>query len=279
MNIAQAMQAGAVLGLDRLDVQLLILNALGRNGHDRAWLLAHDTDAIPEPVQLAFIAACDRRARGEPLAYIVGRKEFFGLDLQVDARVLVPRPDTETLVEWALEVAGDRSRVIDLGTGSGAIALAIKKQLPGATVEAVDSSSDALDVAIANAHRLGLDVGFREGSWLRGTQAQYDLIVSNPPYIASGDPHLAALRSEPREALESGPDGLGDIRAIVAQAPPLMRPGGWLLLEHGWDQGPAVRAVLQSAGFRSVSSRRDLGGNERCTGAQWLETGIIGPNV
>jgi release factor glutamine methyltransferase len=279
MNVAQALAAASTLGLERLDAQLLLLDALGRAQSDRAWLLAHDLDPLADPARLAFLAACERRAGGEPLAYIVGRKEFFGLDLRVDRRVLVPRPDTETLVEWALEAAGEQARIIDLGTGSGAIALAIKQRRPAATVEAVDVSAGALEVAAANADRLGLDVEFRQASWLSGTDSRYDLIVSNPPYVAAGDPHLAALNHEPAVALESGPDGLRDIRAIVAQARQRLRPGGWLLLEHGWDQAPAVRSLLQAAGFQAVASRRDLGGIERCSGGQWLETGIIEPNV
>jgi release factor glutamine methyltransferase len=273
MNIAQALAAGSARGLERLDAQLLLLHALGRSAAQRAWLLAHDTDDLPAVAHLAFAAACERRAGGEPVAYILGHKEFFGLDLQVDARVLVPRPDTETLVEWALELAGEQPRVIDLGTGSGAIALAIKQQRPGAKVEAVDVSQDALEVAMANATRLGLEVQFRQSSWLDGVDARYDLIVSNPPYVASADPHLAALSHEPAQALASGPDGLRDIRAIIGQAPPRLKPGGWLLLEHGWDQAAAVRGLLQAAGFRAVASRRDLAGIERCSGGQWLELG------
>jgi release factor glutamine methyltransferase len=273
MNVAQALAAGLALGLERLDAQLLLLHALGRAPSDRAWLLAHDSDALPAAACLAFTAACERRAGGEPLAYIVGRKEFFGLDLQVDARVLVPRPDTETLVDWALEVAGDGARVIDLGTGSGAIALAVKQQLPGASVEAVDASAEALHVARANAARLDLEVKFRQGSWLSGTEGRYDLIISNPPYVASGDPHLASLKHEPLQALEAGPDGLSDIRTIISQAPHRLRPGGWLLLEHGWDQAAAVRNLLESAGFARVASRRDLAGIERCSGGQSLELG------
>jgi release factor glutamine methyltransferase len=273
MNLAQALAAGSRLGLERLDAQLLLLHALGRPDSDRAWLLAHDNDALPEASRLAFLAACERRAGGEPVAYIVGRKEFFGLDLHVDSRVLVPRPDTETLVQWALEVVGDESRVVDLGTGSGAIALAIKQQRPGARVEAIDASRDALQVAAANADRLGLEAEFRQASWLSGTDARYHLIVSNPPYVACGDPHLAGLKHEPVQALESGPDGLSDLRIIIAQAPRRLRPGGWLLLEHGWDQASAVRALLDAAGFSSVGSRRDLAGIERCSGGQWLELG------
>jgi release factor glutamine methyltransferase len=281
VTLAEALRAGAGLGLDRLDAQLLLLQALGRSQAERAWLLAHDADGLDWAQEARFRDLCARRAGGEPLAYIVGRKEFFGLDLFVDSRVLIPRPDTETLVEWALELLGchcgpdpqSRAPVIDLGTGSGAIALAIKKQCPTATVEAVDAHAGALQVASHNARQLGLDVAFRQSSWLEGATTHYDLIVSNPPYIRAGDPHLAALRNEPLQALVAGADGLSDIRAIVQQAPQHLRQGGWLLLEHGFDQATAVRSLLTTAGFGSVRSRKDLAGIERCSGGQWLELG------
>ena len=275
MNVAQVLAEAAAAGLERLDAQLLLLHALGRSSSDRGWLLAHDGDAVAAAARQAYRLACERRARGEPLAYIVGRKEFHGLELAVDARVLVPRPDTETLVDWALELleGRDSPRVIDLGTGSGAIALAIGKGCPHARVEATDASAAALEVARANAARLGSDITFREASWLDGARGPYDLIVSNPPYIAEGDPHLPALSHEPVQALVSGPDGLDSIRAIVARATAPLAPRGWLVLEHGWDQAPAVRSLLAEAGFGYVASRRDLAGIERCTGGQWLEGG------
>ncbi len=276
MTLAQALARAATLGLARLDAQLLLLHAVGRGQGERAWLLAHDTDALPAPAATAYEALCRRRAAGEPLAYLVGEKEFHGLMLQVDRRVLVPRPDTETLVEWALEVLQGRCApsLVDLGTGSGAIALALAARRPDARVEAVDRSEDALAVARANAHRLGLAVNFRAASWLEGTNtasgAGLDLIVSNPPYIAEADPHLPALAHEPLSALASGPDGLDDLRAIVAQSPACLAPGGWLLLEHGWDQAAAVRGLLEAAGFTQVQSRRDLAGIERASGGQWI---------
>jgi release factor glutamine methyltransferase len=278
MTIAQALAAAAVLGLERLDAQLLLLHVLRPEDDGRAWLLAHDDDALDSAAHEAYMSSCRRRTAGEPLAYIVGNKEFFGLRLAVDRRVLVPRPDTETLVEWALSVIAGLTRnhstsVVDLGTGSGAIALAIKRHCPQAQVDAVDASEGALDVAASNARTLSLDVTFRRASWLTGSAGPYDLIVSNPPYVAATDPHLAALRHEPLAALASGPDGLDDIRTIVAQAPAHLRPGGWLLLEHGWDQASAVRQLLAAAGFHSVASRKDLAGIERCSGGQWLELG------
>jgi release factor glutamine methyltransferase len=189
--------------------------------------------------------------------------------------VLVPRPDTETLVDWAIEVLQplDAPCVIDLGTGSGAIALAVRHACPHGRVTASDASAAALEVAQANAARLSLDVEFRHGSWLDGIDERFDAIVSNPPYIAQGDAHLPALRHEPAAALVSGTDGLDAIRAIARQAPPRLAPGGWLLLEHGWDQAQPVRALLEAAGFGYVASRRDLAGIERCTGGRWLELG------
>jgi release factor glutamine methyltransferase len=275
MNIAQALAAAHALGVARLDAQLLLLHALGRAPSDRAWLIAHDTDAVPEAIGAAFLESARRRLGGEPVAYIVGGKEFFGLDLRVDGRVLVPRPETETLVEWSLEsVAGvPGASVLDLGTGSGAIALAVKHRRPDASVTAVDASADALAVAQANARRLALDVQTLHGSWFGPVRGQYHLIVSNPPYVAAGDPHLPALAHEPLRALASGADGLDDIRQIVPQAPAHLTPGGWLLLEHGYDQAPAVRALLSQAGFAHVQSRVDLAGIERCSGGQWPRRG------
>ncbi len=284
-SVAQAIRWAQAQSLGRLDAQLLVLHALDRGEQDRAWLLAHDTDALPEPALATLQATVLRRAAGEPLAYITGHKEFFGLGLQVDARVLVPRPDTETLVEWALELllpepgpagaapaTAQSPRVVDLGTGSGAIALALKHTRPDLVVSAVDFSSDALAVAQANALRLQLDVHFAQGSWLDGVRGQpFDIIVSNPPYIASADHHLAALKHEPLQALASGTDGLDDIRSIIGQASAHLVPGGWLLLEHGYDQAAAVRALLVDAGFAHAQSRRDLAGIERCSGAQWLQ--------
>lgn len=260
--------AAAALGIDRLDAQLLLLHALGRAASERAWLLAHDTDTLADGIWADFEQLCSRRRSGEPVAYLVGEKEFHGLRLQVDARVLVPRPDTETLVEWALQCLDGRSApaVLDLGTGSGAIALAIQHARRDAWVAAVDASADALAVARANAARLGLPVRFVQADWLDGAERGLDLIVSNPPYIVAGDPHLAALRHEPRQALVSGADGLDDIRRIVRAAPDHLKDGGWLLLEHGYDQAGAVRQLLAEHGFEAVQSRDDLAGIARCSG-------------
>lgn len=276
-SLRQALQRAAQQGLDRLDAQMLLLLALGRDANDRAWLMAHDGDTFSADTAARFAALARRRLLGEPLAYLRGEKEFFGLPLQVDARVLVPRPDTETLVHWVLEIldaqhisGATAARVLDLGTGSGAIALAVKSQRPATQVSATDASTDALAVARANAASLGLAVDFHHGHWLAAVPEQrFDLIASNPPYIVEGDPHLEALGFEPGSALTAGPDGLDDIRAIVTGAPNALLPGGWLLLEHGHDQAAAVRALLQSAGFDRVSSRTDLAGIERCSGGRW----------
>ena len=270
MEVREALAFASTLGLQRIDAQLLLLHALGRSINDRAWLLAHDTDVLTDDVHTAFAGACRRRAAGEPVAYIVGQKDFHGLTLAVDARVLVPRPDTETLVDWALDLLEGpaKARVVDLGTGSGAIALAIRHARPHADVTAVDASADALAVARSNASRLGLPIDFVQGNWLAGVHGTFDLIVSNPPYIAAGDPHLPALHHEPSQALVAGADGLDDIRSIVDQALPHLQPGGWLLLEHGFDQAAAVRALLSQRGFAQVCSRRDLADIERCSGGQ-----------
>jgi release factor glutamine methyltransferase len=263
--------AAAALGIDRLDAQLLLLHALGKPSTGRAWLLAHDTDPQDDAAWPDYARLLERRRAGEPVAYLIGEKEFHGLNLHVDPRVLVPRPDTETLVEWALRCLEGRAapRVLDLGAGSGAIALAIAHARRDAAVTAVDASADALAVARANAARLGLPVRFRQADWLDGAEAGHDLIVSNPPYIARGDAHLAALRHEPMSALVSGPDGLDDLRRIIDAAPAHLRDGGWLLLEHGHDQAAAVRQLLARRGFGETQSRDDLAGIARCSGGVW----------
>ena len=275
-TVADALRNALRQGLARIDAQLLLLHLLGQAGAGRAWLLTHDGDVLTAEQAAGFANLCARRLAGEPVAYLTGSKEFYGLDLAVDSRVLDPRPDTETLVDWALELmpSGSACRVVDLGTGSGAIALALQSRRPTAQVLAVDASADALAVASANATRLQLPVQFAHGSWLEplAGQSAFDLIVSNPPYIRADDPHLASLTHEPLSALASGNDGLADIRSIIAQAPAHLKPGGWLLFEHGWDQAPDVAALMQQAGFTSVQHREDLAGIARCTGGQWNAT-------
>ena len=277
-TLTECLSQAHAQGLARVDAQMLLLHSLGRPLHDRAWLLSHDNDTLTPAQQATWQAALQRRLGGEPVAYITGRKDFFGLTLSVDARVLDPRPDTEILVEWALAVlpaapAPQGLRVLDLGTGSGAVALALQHARPDAQLWAVDASEDALAVARANAQRLNLPVQFVQSDWLAAVPGIFDLIVSNPPYVADGDPHLSALTHEPLQALTSGADGLADIRQIIAQAPSHLAPGGWLLLEHGWDQAASVQALLCEASFAQVQSRKDLAGMDRCTGGQWLSEG------
>ena len=274
LSLARALAEATRAGLARMDAQMLLLHLMGQDSHARAWLIAHDDQLLSSEQHQRWDELVRQRLRGMPVAYLTGGKDFYGLRLQVDARVLDPRPDTETLVDWALELipANTPCRAADLGTGSGAIALALKSQRPQAEIWAVDASADALAVARANALRLGLPVQFAQGDWLEPLAGQgFDLIASNPPYIPSADPHLAALTHEPLSALASGGDGLDDIRLIIEQAPAHLKPGGWLLLEHGWDQSEAVQALLSQAGFDEVQSRADLAGIARCAGGKIRE--------
>jgi release factor glutamine methyltransferase len=269
--IAQARRTG----VDRLDAQLLLGRLLQQ---PRAWLIANDDHALEPALAQDFMAQLAERARGVPLAYLLGEREFHGLMLRVTPDVLVPRPDTELLVDWALELlavlehgapAAEHNApttVADLGTGSGAIALALKHARPSALVCAVERSPAALAVAHANGQRLGLPVQWLQGDWFAPlADRRFDLIVSNPPYIDGADAHLAALHAEPIAALTPGPDGLAALRVLARDAPPHLQSGGWLVLEHGHDQGAAVRSLLQAAGLERVQTRRDLGGQERCT--------------
>lgn len=270
-HIAQALAAARAAGLDRLDAQWLLGHLLAR---DSAWLLAHGDDPLPADKAAAYADLWRRRAAGEPLAYLVGTVGFHGLTLQVTPAVLVPRPDTETLVDWALDLlpmlGAGRPQVLDLGTGSGAIALAVAHRHPAADVTATDLSPAALAVAQGNAQALGLRLHWAQGGWWQAlpADARFDLVLSNPPYIAGGDPHLAALQHEPLLALSPGGDGLDALRAIITGAPAHLVPGGWLLLEHGWDQACAVAALLADAGFDAIGHRHDLGGHPRCTGGR-----------
>ena len=276
-TLAQALTHAKALGVDRLDAQLLLARLLDR---PRTWLLAHD-DALLDAAQGArFRSELVRRAAGEPLAYLLGEKEFHGLLFRVDANVLVPRPETELLVDWALELLEGAfahvavPRVVDLGTGSGAIAVAVKHACLTADVTATDASPAALQVARANAARLALNVIFASGSWWDAVADRcFDLVLSNPPYIAGADSHLAALTHEPLEALTPGGDGLDSLRAIVAGAARHLEPSGWLLLEHGYDQAPMVQAMLREQGFEAIETRHDLAGLPRCTGARRPATG------
>ncbi|MBA3928420.1 MAG: peptide chain release factor N(5)-glutamine methyltransferase [Xanthomonas sp.] len=269
LDLALRAAAERLSGPDaRHEAEHLLLHVLER---DRAWLFAHGDDPLLEREASAFDALLTRRAAGEPLAYLLGRRGFWTLDLQVSPATLIPRPETERLVELALErLPDDRPlRIADLGTGSGAIALALASERPLVQVVATDVSEEALHIAQANAgaNRIA-NVVFCHGSWLAPLAGErFDLIASNPPYIADADPHLdqGDLRFEPPTALSSGADGLDAIREIVALAPSHLVPGGWLLLEHGWDQGEAIRALLIAAGFVDVATETDLEQRDRVT--------------
>lgn len=241
-------------------------------GKPREWMLAHDMDPIePDQAQL-FHALVARRLAGEPMAYLVGHREFMGHDFAVTPDVLIPRPETELLVETALAWLKERpdASVLDLGTGSGVVAISIALAAPSASVTATDVSASALQVAVRNAARLGARLDFAQGSWYDALppRVRYDLIVSNPPYISRDDDHLhqGDLRFEPRGALTDNADGLRDLTTIVSGAIERLRPGGELWMEHGWDQAAAVRQLLIDAGFQHVSSLRDLSGIERISG-------------
>lgn len=267
-DVRTALAQAQALGVARLDAQWLLGHLLQR---PRSWLLAHDDTALPPAVAAAWPALLQRRADGEPLAYVVGEREFCGMALQVTPAVLVPRPETEGLVQWALERLADApsAQVVDLGTGSGAVALALAQAAPGIAVTATDLSADALAVARGNARRLGLALAFAQGPWWTAVPARrFGLAVSNPPYVAEGDPHLGALRHEPPLALTSGPQGLDALSALIDGAAGHLLPGAWLLLEHGHDQAEALRARLARAGFEATETRTDLAGLPRLTGAR-----------
>ena len=255
------------------DAQVLAAHALGC---DRAGLIARGRDALNAACLSLMDSLLARRVAGEPVAYLVGRREFYGLDLAVAPGVLIPRPDTELLVDLALERIRHlpAPRVLDAGTGSGAIALAIKAQCPQARVMALDRSERALAIARDNARRLGLEVAFIASNWLDAVRAhEFDCIVSNPPYIRAADPHLGQgdLRFEPLSALASGTDGLDALRTLCAEAPAHLETGGWLLCEHGYDQAPAVRALISGAGLADVASWRDIAGIERVSGGMYRQ--------
>ncbi|OIR08937.1 release factor glutamine methyltransferase [mine drainage metagenome] len=255
----------------RIEAQCLLQHVLEV---PRSYLLAHSEHALDEIRQEAYDSLLQRRLQGEPVAYILGEREFFGLSFKVTPDTLIPRPETELLVELALEHIPVRGqfRVLDLGTGSGAIALSIAHARPGADVMAVDTSEAALQVATENARRLGIaNTRFLRSDWFSGLAGQpYDLIVSNPPYVAAGDVHLSQgdARFEPISALAAGADGLDDIRRIVAQARDFLERDAWLLLEHGYDQADKVRSILQQHGFTGVMSVKDMAGIERVSGGK-----------
>lgn len=251
----------------KFEAQLLLQSVLKVN---RAWLIAHESDVLSDELNGFFQTLISRRLNGEPIAYILGTRAFYGLDLIVTPDTLIPRPDTETLVEAALaKILKDGVSVLDLGTGTGAIALAIAKNRPQAQLTAVDASAAALQVAIKNAQHLAIEnVEFIQSNWFENLNHQrFDLIVSNPPYIAENDAHLSQgdLRFEPLSALASGADGLDDIRQIIGDCLVYLKPQAWLMLEHGYDQAESVQDLMADVGLVNIETIQDLGGNDRVT--------------
>ena len=261
-----ALQAG--LPLEPLENRILLCHALGLT---RVGLITQSERLVTDAEAAALKALAERRLRGEPIAYIVGRREFFGLDFRVTDAVLIPRPDTELLVELALERLAPQARVLDMGTGSGAIAVAIAHTRRDAQVTALDVSPAALDIARQNAVTNGARVRLVQSDWFAAIEGErFDMVVSNPPYIANGDVHLSQgdLRFEPTGALTDHADGLSALRTIIKGAPAHLEPGGWLLMEHGYDQASQVRELLTEHGYVDVASWRDLAGIERVTGGR-----------
>lgn len=283
MNIEQALgQLAADFSTHsdspRLDAELLLCRVLDR---PRSYLYTWPERELNSEQQAQLESLAERRRRGEPIAHILGEREFWSLPLKISSATLIPRPETELLVETALAhiQPGHPATIADLGTGSGAIALALASERPLSRIVAVEQSPEALAIAQANARQLGLDnIVFRHGSWFAPLNGQrFDLILSNPPYLREDDPHLQQgdVRHEPRTALVSGADGLDDLRTIIRQAPAHLLPGGWLILEHGYDQGAAVAALLQAAGFSEVAELKDLQGHDRVGIGRWMpEVGV-----
>lgn len=272
MVVVTVRQALVQAGLAPIDAQVLLAHVLAT---DRAWLAAHATDRLARSHAEAFFTLARRRRDGEPVAYLTGKREFWGVSVAVDPSVLIPRPETETLVECALRLLpADRAvRVLDLGTGSGAIGLALAHERPLAHVLATDVSAAALAVATRNGQRMKLgNVRWLQSDWyerLSGDESAFDLIVSNPPYVADADPHLAEgdVRFEPAIALRGGRDGLAALRIVIAGAPARLAPGAALVVEHGYDQADAVRALMRAAGLADAGVFRDLAGIARVSAA------------
>jgi release factor glutamine methyltransferase len=261
LNIGQALSAA---GIDPREARLLLAAATGSS---EASVIAHPERQLPPHVETAFLEMTRRRAAGEPVAYILGHKEFYGMELAVDPAVLIPRPETELLVDLAL--ARKPVSLVDIGTGSGAIALALKRHLPQARVVATDASATALEVARRNAARFGLEVELRHGRWFEPLAGErFEAIISNPPYVVVDDPHLAGLPYEPRLAIVGGADGLDGFRVLAREASGHLLPGGWLLMEHGAGQHEAVRELLEAAGLETTESWPDLAGIPRVSGGK-----------
>ncbi len=271
MTTVGAALSAARTRLPASEARLLLGHVTGRPA---AWLIAHDDEELDERTLLGFASLAARRAGGEPVAYLLGYREFFGRDFAVSPAVLIPRPETELLVELALATGTNAdvpSRILDLGTGSGCIGITLALELPRAQVSAIDSSTAALAVAQRNAQRHGARLHLLQSDWFAAlTGERFDLIVANPPYIAAADPHLddGDLRHEPPAALASGNDGLDAIRRIVADAPSFLAPGGRLMLEHGYDQGTAVHDLLEASGLTGIEQHRDLAGIVRISNAR-----------
>ena len=260
MTAAQALRRAPALAPAEARALLAFVLALPRET-----LVAHPDTAVPAAAAERFAELAAQRSAGVPMAYLVGEQEFHGHRFAVTPDVLIPRPDTELLVDTALEVLAARpgAAVLELATGSGCIAIALQLARPDLRVVATDRSTAALAVAQANAARLGARVHWIAADWFAPLQGRFDLVLANPPYVAAGDPHLRALEHEPRAALTDEGDGLGALRAIIRAAPPVLAPGGVLLLEHGYDQGAAVRALMGAQGYGEVVTLRDLAGHER----------------
>jgi release factor glutamine methyltransferase len=271
-SVAALLHSANDLALEdsRRDAEILLCHCLNK---DRAWLYTWPEAQVAQVQARQFYDMLQARGRGTPIAYLTGSREFWSLDLEVNQHTLIPRPETETLVEWALELSIARdARVLDLGTGSGAIALALASERPDWHVSGVDVSAAALDVASRNRAALKLDnVSFQVSNWYCAVIGQYHLLVSNPPYIEQSDVHLSRgdLPHEPQLALVAAQNGLADLSTIIEHAPTHLRQSGWLLLEHGFEQGEAVRQIFRERGFVQVQTRLDLDGCERITGACW----------
>jgi release factor glutamine methyltransferase len=277
MNTVRAALAAAGKRLPASEARLLLGHVMARSV---AWLIAHDDEVLDEAVLLRFASLVARRKGGEPVAYLLGYREFYGREFAVSPDVLIPRPETELLVDLVLAqrvgagaTATSAARILDLGTGSGCIAITLALEIPSAQVSAADASDAALRVTRKNAERLGASLRLLHGDWFDSLSGEcFDLIVANPPYVAESDPHLEAgdLRHEPRQALASGRDGLDAIRRIVASAPQHLAPGGQIWLEHGYDQAGAVHELLAAAGLCEIEQHRDVAGIVRVSGGRRL---------
>ncbi|TCS41395.1 peptide chain release factor N(5)-glutamine methyltransferase [Reinekea marinisedimentorum] len=265
-TLAAALSAAQASGLDKLDAEVLLAHVLEKG---RTYLIAWPEKQLTSEQNDRYSQLVQRRARGVPVAYITGMREFWSLPIKTSPATLIPRPDTEVLVETVLEKQNERPlSCLDLGAGTGAIALALKSERPSWSIMGIDCIDEAIELASANARNLSLNVQFTKGNWCAGVPgSSLDIIVSNPPYIDSEDPHLEQgdVRFEPSSALVAPQSGFADIELIATQATRCLKPGGWLFLEHGWQQAERVRSILSDSGFAEVDSRCDYGGNERVT--------------